>query len=65
MAKFAVMNDDTVIEVIVANSKEDAELATNAICIEYDDNNPAGIGWTYDGTTFKTWQVIVTDEVTE
>lgn len=52
MATFAVLNNSTVINVIVADSKEIAEEATNSICIEYTDENPAGIGYTYDGENF-------------
>ena len=52
MATFAVIQNDTVTNVIVADTQADAELATGATCVEYTDANPAGIGWTYDGTTF-------------
>ena len=52
MATFAVIQNDTVTNVIVADTQADAELVTNATCVEYTDANPAGIGWTYDGTTF-------------
>jgi hypothetical protein len=52
MKNFAVISGATVTNVIVADTKENAELATNLECIEYTDKNPAGIGWTWDGTTF-------------
>ena len=52
MANFAVLSDNRVINVIVAETKEDAELATNSTCIEYTTGNPAYIGWTWDGTNF-------------
>jgi len=52
MATYAVISDNQVTNVIVANTQADAELATGATCVEYTDANPAGIGWTYDGTTF-------------
>lgn len=51
MATFAVLSGSMVSNVIVANSVEDAELVTNATCIEYTADNPAGIGWTYDEAT--------------
>jgi hypothetical protein len=52
MTNFAVLNGNQVGNVIVAETKQDAELATNSICIEYTAENPAGIGWTWDGTNF-------------
>lgn len=52
MAFFAVLNNNNVVNTIVADSKEIAEAATNATCIEYDSENPAYIGGTYNGTTF-------------
>ena len=52
MATFAVISGNTVTNCIVANTQADAELATGTTCVEYTDANPAGIGWTYDGTTF-------------
>ncbi len=52
MATFAVIDKAKVINIIVAENKETAELATGLICIEYTEENPAGIGWTYDGTSF-------------
>ena len=52
MATYAVILDNTVTNVIVADTQADAELATGATCVEYTDSNPAGIGWTWDGTTF-------------
>ena len=56
MATFAVISGKTVSNCIVADTQADAELATGATCVEYTDANPAGIGWTYDGTTFTAPQ---------
>lgn len=42
---FAVISEDKVINVIVAESKEIAELVTELECIEYTSENPMGIGW--------------------
>lgn len=53
MATFAVMSGDYVSNVIVADTKEVAEEVTNATCIEYDETNPAGIGYQYDGEKFN------------
>lgn len=49
---FAVLTGNTVSNVIVAETKEIAEQVTELICIEYTDEEPAGIGWTWDGTNF-------------
>jgi len=45
---FAVMSGNTVSNVIVADSKENAELATNSTCVEYTEESPAGIGYSYN-----------------
>jgi hypothetical protein len=47
MANFAVLSGSTVVNVIVASNKKNAELATKSECVEYKDENPAGIGWSY------------------
>ena len=52
MATFAVIKDGTVNNVIVADTKEIAETVTGLTCIEYTNENPVGIGWTYDGAEF-------------
>jgi hypothetical protein len=46
------MSGDTVVNVIVAESKEIAENLVGFV-IEYDENNPAAIGWEYDEVTGK------------
>ena len=48
MFNFAVMNSNIVENIILADSKEIAEQATNKVCLEYTNENPAGIGWTYN-----------------
>jgi hypothetical protein len=45
MATYAVIEDGTVINVIVADSQEIAEDVTQNTCIEYTEENPLGIGW--------------------
>jgi hypothetical protein len=52
MATFAVIDNNTVTNIIVADTKEIAEQVTGLTCIEYTDENPAGIGYTYDGENF-------------
>lgn len=51
MPTFAVGNP--VQNVILADSLADAELATGQTCYEYNDTNPANIGWTHDDTAGK------------
>ena len=59
MAKtFAVLSGTQVSNIIVATSKKIAEDLTNSICVEYTTDNPAGIGWTYDGEVFIAPEVI-------
>jgi hypothetical protein len=52
MATFAVISGKLVTNVILAETKEIAEEVTGLTCVEYTNENPAGIGWTYDGTNF-------------
>jgi hypothetical protein len=52
MANFAIIENDIVTNVIVADSQEIAQEVTGKTCIEYTEKNPAGIGWSYDGKTF-------------
>jgi hypothetical protein len=53
MANFAVIKNNIVVNVILADTLEDAEQATNLTCIEYTEEAPAGIGWSYNGETFE------------
>lgn len=48
MSTFAILENDIVINVIIADSKEIAEEATGFIAVEYTQENPAKIGQTYD-----------------
>ena len=53
MANYAVIKDGIVNNIIVADTKEIAEMVTGLTCIEYE--NIAGaprIGWAYDGAEF-------------
>jgi hypothetical protein len=47
MATFAVIQNNKVINIIDASSLEVAQEATGKTCIEYTNNNPASIGYTY------------------
>jgi hypothetical protein len=53
MAYFAVIDNGVVINTIVAESKETAELVTSKTCVEilFEPGQPC-IGWTYDGAEF-------------
>lgn len=43
--KYAVISDNTIVNVILADSKEVAESVTQLECIEYDEENPVDIGY--------------------
>jgi hypothetical protein len=52
MKTFAVLDHNNVVtNVIVCDSAETADLVTEAICIEYTEENVAQIGWIYDPET--------------
>jgi hypothetical protein len=52
MKTFAVLNAYNVVtNVIVCDSAETADLVTHELCVEYTEENPAAIGWTYDAVT--------------
>jgi len=48
MANFAILENEIVINIIVADSKIIAEQATGFSAVEYTDDNFAKIGQTYD-----------------
>lgn len=52
MKNFAVIENNKVINVIVADSKTLAEELTGKLCIEDTPENPIGINYTYDGVNF-------------
>ena len=56
MPNFAVMNNDSVINTIVAESKDIAEQVTGQTCIEYTTQNSAEPGGTFDGVSFISRQ---------
>ena len=62
MANFAVLSGNTVMNIITADSLEIAESVTGLTCIEYTNENPAGIGWTYNGSTFEEPLIEVPNE---
>jgi hypothetical protein len=53
MANYAVIKNDVINNIIVADTKEIAESITGLSCIEITPEPGApGIGWAYDGVTF-------------
>lgn len=53
MNTYAVIKNNIVTNIIVAESNEIANSVTEAICVKYFDSNPAHIGLSYDGETFE------------
>jgi hypothetical protein len=51
MANYAVIENEIVVNAIVADSKKIAEEATGRLCVELPEIN-FGIGDTWDGTNF-------------
>ena len=49
----AVMSGDTVSNIIVVDDIEQSSQDLNCELIEYNNENPAGIGWTYNRETGK------------
>jgi hypothetical protein len=53
MATYAMMSGNVVSNIIVADNKEETEVALNCVLIEYTPENPAGTGYIYDESTNK------------
>jgi len=66
MANFAVINENKVTNIIVADTKEIAEEATGQLCVEYTDESPAriGLGWD-EATGFEQPPVVVEETESE
>ena len=64
MPTFAMMNGNTVDNIIMADDKEATEEALRCTLIEFTPDNPAGIGWSYDPQTGK-FVAPVEAEITE
>jgi hypothetical protein len=52
MNNYAVMENDKVINIIIADSKEIAEGVSGHNCIEYTNESPVSIGFLWDGNNF-------------
>lgn len=59
MSKFALLKNNIVYNIIVADSLEEARSLGE--CIEYNNDFPAGIGWVYNEET-KTFQEPIIEE---
>ena len=58
MANYAVIKDNVVSNIIVAESKEIAESVTGLTCVETDPSVfGLSVGWTYNGTNFSAPEV--------
>ena len=51
MANFGVLDNNLIINILVCETKEIAEIVTGKTCIELPLTN-VGIGWSYDGAEF-------------
>jgi hypothetical protein len=52
MAKYAVINNSTVTNLVVADTLEDAEFATRLTCVEFSEESSVSIGDTWNGNIF-------------
>ena len=48
MANYATIQDNVVTNIIFAATKDDAELATKMLCVEYNEQDYVKIGDIYD-----------------
>jgi len=53
MPNYAVISEDKVINIIVADNVETAEALTSCVCVEYNSTNPAVIGLGYVNGVFE------------
>ena len=65
MATFAMMSGNTVDNIIVADDKQATEEALRCTLIEFTEDNPAGIGWSYDPETGKFVAPVIEEPVVE
>ena len=52
MNRYAVINQNSVINIIICDNAETAQEATGHICVLIPEGLPVGAGYTYDGTNF-------------
>ena len=53
MSQFAIIKDNKVFNVVVAESLELLQSTTDLVCFEITQSNPAETGWDYNPTTKK------------
>jgi hypothetical protein len=58
MFNYAVIENDIVVNVIVADSKETAEQVTGKTCVHYTNENPAILGLGYLNGVFEQYPII-------
>lgn len=58
MFTFAIIEDGKVMNTILADSKTTAEKVTGKFCVQFTEENPACIGYGFDGTTFEQPPII-------
>jgi len=58
MPQFAVIIDNKVNNMIIAESLADAQELTGMTCAESTEENPAGINWTWDGVYFTRYDLV-------
>lgn len=63
MANFAIISGNIVENIIVVDDKEQAEKDLGVTLIEYTNENPAGIGWTYDAETNTFSPPVIEEEI--
>jgi hypothetical protein len=52
MPQFAVLEGERIVNVIIADSLDDAQILTRRNCVELDKDIQVGIGWAFDGVEF-------------
>lgn len=62
---FAVIENNIVTNIILADSKETAEALTNLTCVEYSDDEPVHVNDKWDGVKFTRPPVVIPEELLE
>jgi hypothetical protein len=65
MPTFAMMNGNTVDNIVMADDKEATEAALRCVLIEFTAENPAGTGWVYDPETGVFTAPVVEEPIVE
>lgn len=65
MTTYAVMSGNIVSNVIVADDKESTEKLLGCTLVEYNQENPAMIGWIYDEETGNFIAPVIEETVLE